>query len=155
MVEGQHVKPWASLFEVSTYALGLWGLLYTMDIVLTCYVGGVGIPTRLFQSLVAYWLAANWLQGLWCFSFKPEFVQHLYIPTLLLAASSLSFGLAHGEITAFILEQGGSLSVLARGMLYAFRLPFSMHSVWMAAAALLNFNSWVAVRSCKQAGQLN
>lgn len=153
LVEGSHVKPWSSLFEASTWAFSIWGLIYLSETLLSGYVGILGIPMRLFQRIVPYWLAGNWCQGLWCFAFRPEFKDQLWIPTVLLTLGMVAFGAAHFEITAFLNAWSPTMTTSKAAMLL-FRVPFAMHTSWLAAAAALNLNSYVALRGSSKGVQI-
>lgn len=144
LVDGNHIKPWSSLFEISTWAFAIWGVIYASEFALSGYVSIIGIPVKLFQQIVAYWLAGNWFQGLWCFSFRPEFKNALWVPTCFLALGTIAFTTAHYEITRFIKDNYPVMG-FAKGGIMLFRVPFAMHAAWLAAATLINFNSFVAV----------
>lgn len=150
IVGGEHIKPWNSLFEAATWAFALWGVVYGSEIILSGYISIIGIPMKLFQKLVPYWLASNWFQGLWCFTFRPEFKAHLWIPTLFLALGTCAFAKMHLEITLFLRSYEGAASF---GILLL-RIPFAIHASWLAAATLLNFNSFAAVSQMSKGMQI-
>lgn len=150
LVSGQHIKPWTSLFEAATWAFAIWGVIYASEVVLSGYVSIIGIPMRLFQRLVPYWLAGNWCQGLWCFAFRPEFKNALWIPTLFLALGTYCFTYMHYETSIFLRSYEGP----ARWGLILLRAPFAMHASWLAAATLLNFNSFAAVSKQSKGAQI-
>lgn len=154
LVAGHHVKPWNTLFEASTWAFSLWSVIYTSETALSGYVTIIGIPIYLFQRLVPYWFAGNWFQALWCFSFRPEFKSRLWIPTLCLLLGALSLIAAHYEITLFIRHNCAKDDYGLKASLMIFRLPFAVHGSWLAAAALLNLNSYVAISKFHKSRQI-
>lgn len=151
LVGEQHIKPWQSLFEAATWAFALWGIVYGSEILLSGYVTIIGIPMKLFQKLVPYWLASNWFQGLWCFAFRPEFKAHLWVPSVFLALGTYAFSMMHLETTAFLrsFDDGA-----ARYGILLLRIPFGIHATWLAAATLLNVNSYVAVAQSTKGMQI-
>lgn len=153
LVDGNHIKPWSSLFELSTWAFAIWGVIYLSEIFLSGYVVLIGIPVKLFQSLVPYWLAGNWFQGLWCFSFRPEFKSALWVPTIFLFLGAFTFFKAHVEITSYITTN--QLEGVAKYCIMALRVPFAIHASWLAAAALVNLNSFVAISNFSKGMQIS
>lgn len=154
LVDGNHIKPWTSLFEASPWAFAIWGLIYFAEVGLSGYVSIIGIPIKLFQKLVPYWLAGNWCQGLWCFAFRPEFKASLWVPTVFLLLGTLTFTKLHWETTMFMrMTYGKEFNAANIGMM-VLRMPMGMHAAWLAAATLLNFNSYVAVSRCSKGQQI-
>jgi hypothetical protein len=154
VVDGNHIKPWTSLFEASPWAFAIWGLIYFAEVGLSGYVSIIGIPIKLFQKLVPYWLAGNWCQGLWCFAFRPEFKASLWVPTVFLLLGTLTFTKLHWETTLFMRASYGKEFNAANIGMMVFRTPMGMHAAWLAAATLLNFNSYVAVSRCSKGQQI-
>ena len=140
-----HVKPWSSLFEPAPWAFAIWGLIYLLEFLLTAYVAIVGFPPKLFQRTVPYWLAGNWFQALWCFVFRPEFKRMLWVPTLCLVLSATAFGLAHHEFTHYLAQGVVTLTVEQKVLIHALKTPLALHAAWLAVAALILANSWIAV----------
>jgi len=148
--EGNHIKPWHTLFEAATWCFSLWSVIYIMEALLTLYVVFCGIPPDLFQLTVPYWLAGNWFQALWCFAFRPEFQYALWVPTACLTLAGITFGMGHYVITQYMED----LPLLPYCAMMLFRLPMGVHTMWLAGATLLTFNSWLAVSQCKKVMQI-
>lgn len=148
--EGQHIKPWHTLFEPACWAFSIWAVIYFMELALTIYVCVVGIPPDLFQMMVPYWLAGNWFQALWCFAFRPEFQHALWVPMSCLLLAASTFGVAHFKITQYMRP----LALLPWCAMMLFRLPIAMHTAWLASATLLTFNSWLSVSQVQKVLQI-
>lgn len=155
----QVFKTLNSLFEPSGWAFAIWGIIYLGEMLLTAYSGLVGQPQNVLKSVAPYWLAGNLFQSLWCLSFRPEFKSALWLPMSLLAFGAISFAGAEIEMSSAIREMFSSAVTDASGTKYGIlqlftswegirlllmRFPISLHTGWLAAASLLNFNAWVA-----------
>jgi len=166
--DGSHIKPWQSLFEPSPWAFAIWGVIYLTELLVTVYLcvfyksmssefGAQGFP-----SALPYWTAGNCLQALWCFVFRPEFKSRLWIPSCCLFLSSLSlFGayrkfymVHHTSSAASCMTELWSSSAFQSASsvsnflaLVVARSIIAVHSTWIMGAALINFNSWVALSS--------
>ena len=148
--DGDHVKPWHTLFEPATWSFSIWALIYFSELALTVYVLVAGIPPDLFQMMVPYWLAGNWFQALWCFAFRPEFKHALWVPMGCLGLASVTFGIAHYKCTVYM--QG--MHLLAKCAMMLFRFPLALHTAWLACATLLTLNSWLSVSQAKRVVQI-
>eukprot|EP01038_Epipyxis_sp_PR26KG_P014095 gene14095-18914_t len=137
--------PWNQLFEPATWAFAIWGVIYLSEIILTGYAVSSGNPTSLFKNLAPYWMAGNIYQSLWCFAFRPDFRSYMWLPMLLLASGSISLVLGQMQVTHAIQALTGPYYSIERLRLLLIRLPFSIHSGWLAAASLLNLNGWVTL----------
>lgn len=148
-------KQVGSLFEPSGWAFAIWGVIYLSETILTAYTALIGAPQGVLTRVLPYWLAGNLFQSLWCFAFRPEFKAVLWLPASLLALGAVSFGgglMALSDeiqtaVAAATDAQPGLLSVFASWetiRLLLLRFSFSLHTGWLAAATLLNFNAWVA-----------
>ena len=161
--DGSHIKPWQSLFEPSPWAFAIWGVIYLTELLVTMYLCvfyksvSSEFGTHGFQSALPYWTAGNCLQALWCFVFRPEFKSRLWIPSCCLFLSSLSllgaynqFYLAHPSSAGNDTELWSSSAFQAASNSWALvvaRSIIAVHSTWMMGAALINFNSWIALSS--------
>jgi hypothetical protein len=67
------------------------------------------------------------------------------MPFSLLSLGAVGFGLAHNEASIIINQYSGTLLSADYLKLVLFRFPLALHTGWLAAAALLNFNGWLAV----------
>ena len=142
--QGQDVfKLLRTLFEPATWAFAIWGVIYLTELLLTLYVATGCLPASLLQSVLPFWVAGNLFQSLWCFAFRPQFGQVLWLPMSLLALGSVSYALAHRELSMVLngLDLFGSWAAVK---LLLLRFPFALHTGWLAAASLLNFNTWIA-----------
>lgn len=137
--------PWRTLFEPSGWAFAIWGVIYLSELLITAYVATIGKPILVLQKTVPYWLAGNLLQSIWCFCFRPEFKQYLWLPMSCLGLGAISFGISHNQLTQGL----NNLNVVGfnydKIVLLLLRFPFSLHTGWLAAATLLNLNGWVSV----------
>lgn len=119
--------PWTTFFEPSPWAFAIWGVIYFTELLLTGFVLCLGnIQKSVVETATAYWVAGNVFQSVWCFCFRPEFRQSLWLPMVFLGLSSCSFFKAHQEITVLI--GSSSASLLQKFGLYLFRFPFSLHA---------------------------
>jgi len=161
--DGSHIKPWQSLFEPSPWAFAIWGVIYLTELLVTMYLCvfyksvSSEFGTHGFQSALPYWTAGNCLQALWCFVFRPEFKSRLWIPSCCLFLSSLSllgaynqFYMVHPSSAGNDKELWNSSAFQAASNSWALvvaRSIIAVHSTWMMGAALINFNSWIALSS--------
>jgi hypothetical protein len=148
--EGNHIKPWHTLFEPACWAFSIWAVIYFTELALSLYVLVVGIPPDLFQMMVPHWLAGNWFQALWCFAFRPEFQKALWVPMGCLLLATLTFGVAHFKITLYMRD----MTLIPWCAMMLFRLPIALHTAWLASATLLTLNSWLSVSNAKKVVQI-
>eukprot|EP01032_Pedospumella_encystans_P023679 gene23679-26795_t len=146
--------PWESFFQPSAWAFSLWGVIYASELISVLHVGLSGEPTNALRKAVPFWVAGNLFQALWCAAFRPAFINVLWLPTALLALAGSSFALAHLELTSSIRYLSSAFNAEAQRHLYLVRFPLALHSAWLAAATLLNFNSWLAVSKISTDSQL-
>lgn len=147
--------PWESSFEPATWAFSIWAIIYASELVSTLHVGLLGEPMNALRKAVPFWVAGNVFQSLWCTAFRPEFINVLWLPAALLTLASASFGLAHLELTSSIRYLSSAFNSEAQNHLFLVRFPLALHFAWLAAASLLNFNSWLAVSKASVDTQLS
>lgn len=147
---------WYTLFEPSGWAFAIWGVIYLTETILTVVATVVtqgnsqdsvaSTVAVAFQKATPWWLAGNLFQALWCFAFRPAFKNFLWVPMSLLALGAVSFGGVHREFTTALAALPASPPFSIRGLcLLLMRFPLALHTGWLSAATLLNFNAWVSV----------
>lgn len=137
--------PWETSFEAAAWAFSIWAVIFASELVSTLHVGLLGEPMNALRKAVPFWVTGNVFQSLWCVAFRPEFINVLWLPTALLSLACLSFGLAHLELTSSIRYLSSAFNSEAQNHLFLVRFPLALHFAWLAAASLLNFNSWLAM----------
>lgn len=133
---------WKTLFVPAGYAFAIWGIIYLSEIFLTAYVGVVGQPSSLLKKAVPFWTLANVFQSLWCFVFRPKYLNSLWLPTSQLAFGAVSLSFAHQALSQALIAESNWIAKL---QLFVLRFPITLHTGWLTAASLLNLNSWAAV----------
>lgn len=146
--------PWESSFEPSTWAFSIWAVIYASELVSTLHVGLLGEPMNALRKAAPFWIAGNLFQALWCISFRPDFMNMLWLPTALLVLAGASFACAHLELTSSIRYLSSAFNSQAQNHLFLVRFPLALHFTWLAAASLVNFNSWLAVSKMSLDSQL-
>mmetsp|Transcript_31708 Transcript_31708/g.73558 ORF Transcript_31708/g.73558 Transcript_31708/m.73558 type:complete len:270 (+) Transcript_31708:92-901(+) len=119
------------------YAFAIWGVIYFLEYALVCFQLLPRAKGGLLNKTSPWWCAANACQVLWCFTFRPSF----NTPALLwLSAVGLS-GIAAclGRAHAVIVERWGK----SEGGLFWY-YPITLHFAWTTAAALVNWNGYLA-----------
>mmetsp|Transcript_6119 Transcript_6119/g.13537 ORF Transcript_6119/g.13537 Transcript_6119/m.13537 type:complete len:331 (-) Transcript_6119:15-1007(-) len=150
--ENNHIKPWQSLLEPASWAFGIWGAIYLGELALSLYASSVGFPAELFQRVLPYWIMGNWMQSLWCFVFRAEFKNHLWVPTLCLLLSAAAFTAAHGEASAYLSDLGPAMAMSPQAWVAGLLKPvLATHASWVGVAAMINLNSWLAISMGKVA----
>ena len=144
--------PWRTVFSPSGWTFAIWGVIYLSEMILTIYVGVKGEPLEAVRSATSFWLMGNIFQSIWCFCFRPSFINQLWVPATQLAFGAVSFGLAHTSLTQSILAESNQFW---KFVLYAMRFPFSLHMTWLTAATLLNVNAWAVVSNVSLSSQLS
>ena len=147
--------PWESSFEPATWAFSIWAIIYASELVSTLHVGLLGEPMNALRKAVPFWVAGNVFQSLWCTTFRSEFINVMWLPSALLTLACASFGLAHLELTSSIRYLSSAFNAEAQNHLFLVRFPLALHFAWLAAASLLNFNSWLAVSKASVDSQLS
>lgn len=141
---GDVFKLLRTLFEPAPWAFAIWGVIYIGELLLTGYVGIIGQQESVIKKAMPAWLAGNLFQSLWCLTFRPQFGGVLWLPMSLLTFGAISFGFSHHHFSRAIAELPSMLSW--DGLtLSLMRFPLALHTGWLAAASLLNFNTWIAV----------
>jgi len=134
-------------FTPAPYAFVIWAVIYSLECLFIFWQllqsSRRAPPSRVavLKRVSPYWCAANACQVLWCLTFRPSFdtPQLLWISAVALTAIAVSLSAAHNNIVDEDAEE--------RLFLYA---PISLHFGWTSAAALVNWNGYVA-RSCDSA----
>ena len=103
------------------------------------YIGAFGGPMSSIKKATPYWIAGNLFQSLWCFVFRPLFINSLWLPASQLLLGAVSFNFLHESLTNSIMSEDNAK---ARIILYLIRFPMSLHGSWLCGATLLNLNSW-------------
>lgn len=142
---------WKTLIAPAGYAFAIWGVIYLGEIILSAFVGVIGKPVAVFKRATPFWIACNLFQSIWCLTFRPKFFYHLWVPASQLALAALSQSFAHLEITDAILIES---SLTKRALLHLLRFPITLHTGWLTAASLLNFNCWAAVSKVAMGSQI-
>ena len=142
--------PWRTVFAPSGWAFAIWGVIYLSELLLTIYVGASGEPIEALRSATSYWMMGNIYQSMWCFCFRPSFMNKLYVPASQLALAALSFGLTQSTLTRYILTESSQWKY----WLYIIRFPLSLHMAWLTAATLLNVNAWASVSKVALSSQV-
>lgn len=150
-------KAWETVFAPAGYAFAIWGVIYLGEFLLSSYTLLIGKPIDVIKNALPYWIAGNLFQSLWCFAFRPKFINKLYIPASLLLAAASSLFLCHNTLTNsikdIIISEGKTIYTKSRtnalllhkiGLCF-FRFPIALHAGWLLAASCLNFNAWVTV----------
>ena len=151
--DGQNMEnSWKTVFAPAGYAFAIWGVIYAGEALVSIYIGAVGRPHSVSQKASLFWAAGNLFQSLWCACFRPIFKSALWLPTSLLFVSGLSYFMLHNELTKSIAM---STSFWSKFGLYALRFPIALHTGWLAAATLLNFNGWAAVSKLALSSQVS
>lgn len=140
---GDVFKLLRTLFEPAPWAFTIWGVIYLGELLLTGYVGAWGQPINALKNAMPAWVAGNLFQSLWCLAFRPALGGVLWLPMSLLALGAGSFALAHWELSRAI-AQLPSLRSWEGFALLLMRFPLALHTGWLSAASLLNFNTWIA-----------
>lgn len=149
MEDGRIAVVWRTLFAPSGWAFAIWGVIYLGELLASTGIAFLGNSS--VRKASVFWLAGNLFQCLWCFAFRPQFKQALWLPSLLLALGAVSFGSSHRELTLQLAQAPDTWSRVA---LLLLRFPIALHTGWLAAAALLNLNGWVAVSNVSLDKQL-
>lgn len=153
MKDGKVGPPWVTLFEPAGWAFAIWGVIYLGEMALTAFATVNGKPIAVLQDAAPYWLAGNLFQSLWCFAFRPQFKQKLWIPAIFLLSGAISFGGSHRVFTDAITNLGPGLK-MDKIALLLMRAPIALHTAWLAGATLLNINGWVTVSNLPSAWQI-
>jgi hypothetical protein len=146
--------PWSTLFEPAGWAFAIWGVIYLTEFLATTYVGLGNEPTEVYSRVTPYWVAGNLFQSAWCLAFRPDLRGFLWIPMLLLALSGASLGLGHMVLTNSINALSSEFNADTQNILRLVRLPFALHTGWLAAATLLTMNAWAAVSNLSMGAQI-
>jgi hypothetical protein len=148
--------PWTSLFAPAPWAFAIWGAIYLSELILS-----VSIPfyPSSFKGVIRkaspWWVTANAFQCLWCLSFRPKFVKHLWFPTLLLGGGAVSLiGALRFLSDELITAMSGKVDIYRVLSLVLIRIPLSMHAGWLSAATLLNLNGWAAYSNLPMSSQV-
>ena len=150
--DGKVTISWETVFAPSGYAFAIWGVIYLGELLLSIYTGFYGKPVQLMNKAMMWWIMGNLFQSLWCACFRPAFRAVLWMPATLLGLGAGSYLMLAKEITNSIFLESNSFQTKA--LLYLFRVPISLHTGWLTAATLLNFNSYAATSNFSMGSQI-
>jgi hypothetical protein len=138
--------PWKSLFAPAPWAFAIWGAIYLGEALLSaCVLYGNDNPIirDTLAKAVPWWIAGNLYQSIWCFSFRPKFSNHLWMPAMMLAGGAISMLGAVKTVSVDLVKCLASSGNVKAPFLALFRIPLSLHAGWLCAATLLNLNGWL------------
>lgn len=139
-----------NLLVPAGYAFAIWGIIYLGEIAGMVWIwlpesrsgGWIGARQyadwhELFSSSAPAWCAANVAQCLWCISFRPWALDHLWLSACMLGTIAACL-FACQRSTAQALK-ADNLAMTRALLLW----PRSLHLGWTTAASLVNMNSYV------------
>ena len=137
-------------FAPAGWAFAIWGAIFLGEAVFaaTCAAPLLGRPppddasAAVYAAVAPWWALACGLQSLWCAAFRPAFraPRRFWISAALLFAEAGALGGAYVACRAFAAEDAMPL-----GAYWRCHFPLAMHFGWIAAAALVNANSFARV----------
>ena len=137
-------------FAPAGWAFAIWGAIFLGEAVFaaTCAAPLLGRPppddasAAVYAAVAPWWALACGLQSLWCAAFRPAFraPRRFWISAALLFAEAGALGGAYIACRAFAAEDAMPL-----GAYWRCHFPLAMHFGWIAAAALVNANSFARV----------
>ena len=137
-------------FAPAGWAFAIWGAIFLGEAVFaaTCAAPLLGRPppddasAAVYAAVAPWWALACGLQSLWCAAFRPAFraPRRFWISAALLFAEAGALGRAYVACRAFAAEDAMPL-----GAYWRCHFPLAMHFGWIAAAALVNANSFARV----------
>lgn len=121
----------------ASYAFAIWGVIYFLEYGFICWQLLPRAQTELLRRTSVWWCGGNACQVLWCLVFRPQFDSPglLWISAAALSGIAACLGQAHALLAAAPDDQQGSVF---------FRVPLTLHFGWTTAAALVNWNGYVA-----------
>lgn len=150
--------PWKSLFAPAPWAFAIWGVIYLGEALLTACVllaNDNPILRDTIAKAVPWWIAGNLYQSIWCFSFRPKFTNHLWIPAMMLAGGAVSLLGAVKTVSFDLMKCLASSGNVKAPFLALFRIPLSLHAGWLCAATLLNLNGWLTYAGAPLPSQIS
>ena len=140
-----------TLFAPAGYAFAIWAVIYLGEILLSTTVAINGKPVDVIRKATPWWATANLMQSLWCASFRPRFINMLWLPSIMLSLGAFALLGAHNE---FSFELQGMEWGWEKFILLLMRAPISLHAGWLCAASILNINGWLAASKFNMSTQL-
>ena len=127
----------ANLFTPSGWAFIIWGPIFFGEWLMMLYLTNVPAAAPVGAAVAPGWIAAVAAQTAWCASFRPNVCGPgtLWLPAALLATTGACLGVAHRALRS--MSYGPLTNALVRW-------PLTLHFGWICAAALVNFNNWLA-----------
>uniref|UniRef100_A0A7S1RET6 Uncharacterized protein n=1 Tax=Alexandrium catenella TaxID=2925 RepID=A0A7S1RET6_ALECA len=122
----------------ASYAFAIWGVIYFLEYGFVCLQLLPRAQTELLRRVSPWWCGANACQVLWCLLFRPQFDSPglLWLSAVALSSIAACLNRAHALIAAPQPDaQDGSVVL---------RVPVTLHFGWTTAAALVNWNGYVA-----------
>lgn len=126
-------------------------MIYASESLLSTYVLLWGKPLAALKKAAPYWALGNLFQSVWCYVFRKQFINAMWLPMISLAFGSASLFKAHGILTNAIYP---SMDLMQKLQLILLRSPISLHATWLTAASLLNLNAWAALSNTSFGFQL-
>lgn len=136
------------------YAFAIWGVIYLLEF---CYslwqlcqcprrLGAESRRVTMLKRMSPFWCMANACQISWCFSFRSQFDSPglLWISAVFLSGIAISLGLAHYEVISARRAKGSGYKSLDLQSAFFVYVPITLHFGWTTAAALVNWNGWMA-----------
>jgi hypothetical protein len=137
--------PWDNMFEPAAWAFTIWPLIYIAELAVTSFVASGNGPAKDFAKVAPFWVAGNLFQSAWCLSFRPPMKKFLWLPVSFLALSGACFGLGYLSLTNSMSVLSTAFNSVTLNTLKLVRVPFALHTAWLAAATLANLNAWLAM----------
>eukprot|EP00440_Ansanella_granifera_P035903 gb/GFBE01038947.1/.p1 GENE.gb/GFBE01038947.1/~~gb/GFBE01038947.1/.p1 ORF type:complete len:317 (+),score=41.45 gb/GFBE01038947.1/:1-951(+) len=129
------------------YAFTIWAAIYLLEFLFVCWVflqSSQQAPSRcaFLRKVCSSFMAANAAQVFWCLTFRPSFDSPglLWISAYFLTAIAAFLSQAHKKICDEAEEEEG----LAFQEWFFVYVPITLHFGWTTAAALVNWNGYVA-----------
>jgi hypothetical protein len=151
-VKGPSEFRWNTLFAPAGWTFSIWGVIYSSEILLTLFICVFGKVPEAFRKVAIFWAAGNIFQSLWCLVFRLKFINTLWLSACQLLFAAVSMLLCHNELTK-VIDMNNSFH--QKLVLLALRFPISLHSTWLVAASLVNFNSWIAFQKTALSSQVS
>jgi hypothetical protein len=153
-------SPWPTLFNPAGFAFAIWGVIYIGEVAGLIHLK-FAEPSQA-SSRVAdsndFWILANVAQSLWCVTFRPYFLNRLWLSAMMLSATAGCLFLAvcrangmggastpQGWLTGLLSAGSDPLPPGSGWFHLLVCVPRELHLGWITAATLVNLNAWVGL----------